>query len=201
MYIILFIIGISLVILNWRAIKKEKSSFKSTFQLAASDLKESDIKIGEIRREFAETITELQREIIDLRELVKNLQNSEQDFHNHHTNNHRTEIIDSLKHSVKNEIQEFYNNNAENDEISYNKHIIEEDERNKESQSNENSIAVDKFENENSNIDENTVQPTNNLKIEDVRNLFNKGLTIEEIATELNIGKGEVLLIKELYLR
>ena len=42
---------------------------------------------------------------------------------------------------------------------------------------------------------------SNSLKVEEVKELLGEGLSEESIAQRLNIGKGEVLLIKELYLK
>jgi hypothetical protein len=49
------------------------------------------------------------------------------------------------------------------------------------------------------NIENNT--KNNSVKIEEISKLLHDGLTIEEISIKLGVGKGEVLLIKELYLR
>ncbi|MEG0772958.1 hypothetical protein [Clostridium sp.] len=211
MYIMLFTIGISLVILNALAIKREKRSFKNTFQIAESDITETDIKIGELRREFAETITELQSEIIYLKELVESLQSNDSKLHN--SNNYevkvvgKTEVNTELKDSIMDDLREFYYNNAENLETSYNKNILLENLSVEKQENTETSSSSDKYEDENKEIKEshrvekNMEPSSNNLKIEDVRNLFDKGLNVDEIASQLNIGKGEVLLIKELYLR
>ncbi|MBE6065285.1 DUF6115 domain-containing protein [Clostridium cochlearium] len=40
----------------------------------------------------------------------------------------------------------------------------------------------------------------NNVKIEEIKKLIDEGKNIEEICETLNMGKGEVLLIKDLYL-
>lgn len=45
------------------------------------------------------------------------------------------------------------------------------------------------------------IEKKNNVKIDEVRELLDKGLTLEDIAQKLQIGKGELLLIKELYLK
>lgn len=45
------------------------------------------------------------------------------------------------------------------------------------------------------------IKNENKLRIKEVRDLINKGLSIEEIADVLKVGKGEILLIKELYLK
>jgi hypothetical protein len=213
MYIILFIIGISLVTLNALAIKKEKRSFKSTFQIAESDITETDIKIGELRREFAETITELQREIIDLKDLVESLQNNDSKLHNYYNYEEKAvdklEINTELKDSIMGDLREFYYNNAENAEISYNKNILQETQENTESslllkklESQHNDTGESLGTEESRNVESKDIGPSsNNLKIEEVRSLFDKGLNVDEIASQLNIGKGEVLLIKELYLR
>jgi hypothetical protein len=49
------------------------------------------------------------------------------------------------------------------------------------------------------NIENNT--KNNSVKIEEINKLLHDGFTIEEISIKLGVGKGEVLLIKELYLR
>ncbi|QBD85162.1 hypothetical protein EQG73_08025 [Clostridium tetani] len=41
---------------------------------------------------------------------------------------------------------------------------------------------------------------SNNIKMEEVKKLIDKGKNIDEICEILNMGKGEVLLIKDLYL-
>lgn len=42
---------------------------------------------------------------------------------------------------------------------------------------------------------------SNNIKIGEIRKLIHEGKNIDEICEMLNMGKGEVLLIKELYLQ
>lgn len=42
---------------------------------------------------------------------------------------------------------------------------------------------------------------SNNVKINEIEDLLKQGFSIDDIAGKLNIGKGEVLLIKELYLK
>lgn len=41
----------------------------------------------------------------------------------------------------------------------------------------------------------------NSMKINEIQRLIDKGLTVEEIADKMKVAKGEILLIKELYLR
>lgn len=42
---------------------------------------------------------------------------------------------------------------------------------------------------------------SNSIKIEKVNKMLGEGLTVDEVAAELQLGKGEVLLIKDLYLK
>lgn len=41
----------------------------------------------------------------------------------------------------------------------------------------------------------------NNIKIQQIKELFEKDLTIDEIVEKSGLGKGEILLIKELYIK
>ncbi|WP_420888751.1 DUF6115 domain-containing protein [Clostridium haemolyticum] len=50
-----------------------------------------------------------------------------------------------------------------------------------------------------SNLD--SYEETNSLKLKQVQELIDKGLSVEEIANILKVGKGEILLIRELYLK
>ena len=42
---------------------------------------------------------------------------------------------------------------------------------------------------------------TNSVKINEIEKLISQGLTTEEISVKLGMGKGEVLLIKQLYIK
>lgn len=44
------------------------------------------------------------------------------------------------------------------------------------------------------------VSNSNNIKIEEIKKLIDEGKNIDEICEILNMGKGEILLIKDLYL-
>ncbi|MBU5483016.1 hypothetical protein KQI86_01675 [Clostridium sp. MSJ-11] len=50
-------------------------------------------------------------------------------------------------------------------------------------------------------IEENKVEEKNNVKIDEVKQLIDKGMDLDQVAQHLQIGKGELLLIKELYLK
>lgn len=212
MYIFLFVIGAILIAANIKALKKEKLSFKNSLNTAATEVTDFDIKLTEVRREFAETITELQGEILDLKLRIEDLSNikekplskysiqreniseniEENKFHSEEfKNNNETNTMDLN-----------YNNNARvlekrvnlhRDNISFDETInISEDPI-------DNPQTVEKHHEEE--LEEEKVSGSNNLKVEDVKALFAEGLSVEEVAAKLNIGKGEVLLIRELYLK
>jgi len=120
--LILIVIGVIFIIVNGRALYKGKlNTFNVSYESSQKNMTELDFKIGEVRREFSETIFELQKEV----EAIKN-----------------------------GEISPI--------EIEANK---------------------------------------NYYKTEELGKLLKDGLTIDEIAEKLNTSKGELLLIKELYLK
>lgn len=75
--IILLIIGIALIIINRNAIKKEehknKNNFGDILKSKEEDLKDFEFKLGEVRREYAENITEVQVEIEELKKSINNI--------------------------------------------------------------------------------------------------------------------------------
>lgn len=119
----LIIIGSLLVLLNAISIKREKESFSSTLNVAEVDMTEFEVEIGNLRKEFAESLSEIQSE------------------------------VEKLK--IKIEEDDYKENDREQ----------------------------------------------NNVLISEIEDMLSEGLTIEEISKKLNIAKGEILLIKELYLK
>ncbi|KHD38285.1 hypothetical protein NL50_01920 [Clostridium acetobutylicum] len=88
--IILIFIGIILIIMNVKAIKND-TSFETNFENRIKNTDEYDLKIGELRQEFAETILEMQQEI-------EKLSNGED------TNTYKiNEKIDDSKYRAKNQ--------------------------------------------------------------------------------------------------
>lgn len=96
---------------------------------------------------------------------------------------------------LQEEIEELKNkiDTKENTKIDENidKEIFDDEITNVSSGPSQNEKAADDKEQENS----------NNVKVNEIEKLVKKGLSVEEIAEELGIGKGEVLLIKELFIR
>lgn len=174
MYILLIILGAVLLGINYKAIKKSEGTFAQEMKVAERNTSEVDEKLMEMRSEFAATITELQREISNLRE--KN--------------------VDLVEESKYNKNKEEYYENKDNDVVEENDYIN--------SLLNSVSKVSDNLEikNEDKNNDTISLEEGNNsLKVDEVKELLLQGIAEDEIAQRLNIGKGEVLLIKELYLK
>lgn len=129
----------------------------------------------------------------------KNLEESNSEYINSlidTINSFEDEICIENKNSI-----DLNESKIENNEIdkSVDKAIVDET---KEDKVKINKVKINKVkvsENKDNNSETNT--KSNSLKVEDVKKLLIQGLSDEEIAQSLNIGKGEVLLIKELYLK
>lgn len=169
MILLLLTIGILLVLLNIKAIKKEKNSFSSVFHHTEENMEEFEVKLGEIRREFSETILELQKEIQKLKKINENdiIVNND---------NFKAKEVEKNYEKTNEEVKEHI---AKNIDIESNEKVTD---------------------NSNENEDRNT-KTNNSVKIDEISKLLSKGLSVEEIGAKLGIGKGEVLLIKELYLK
>jgi hypothetical protein len=163
MKLLLIFVGLILVILNVLSIKKQNKSFKGVLGNAMENIHDEDIRIGELRREFSESILELQSEIMEMRQVLEENNKSPESYN--------TEL-------------DYKSSNEDKSEI-----IIEEPITR---------IGVDNTCIEDSNKH---IKNGNSEKIERIKELFSKGLSEEEIAEILHLGKGEVLLIKDLYIR
>jgi len=198
---ILLGIGLLLIIFNIRVINKEKNSFQNVFNHTEEDMQEFDFKLSELRREFSETILELQKEIVELKESYKVNHNIKeaaknigetQDKNNNEIIYSNKENLNSIKENrIKNDKEDnsnIFNYDYENKSQSLNS---EEENRNKDEEYNSYNLYEENKKNEMS----------NNIKIDEISKLLALGLSIEEISEKLDIGRGEVLLIKELYLK
>lgn len=168
MVLFLFLIGALLIILNFNALKKEKSSFGKVFQETEEDMREFEVRLGEVRREFSETILELQKEIVELKK-----QNTYEVYENETKEKETTDEIISVEKSHSN-VAPLGSSKKEIEDLGTVNIKVDNNERNTEK---------------------------NSVKIEEINKLLTKGLSVEEVSIKLGIGKGEVLLIKELYLR
>ncbi len=153
---VLLIIGICLIVLNVRGLKKEKNSFKNVLNKEKVNIDDVKLEIGSLRKEFAETLLEVQREIVSIKDKL----DMEENLHTNGDESYKEKTIyDDKIENIKDIV-----------DIDFNKEVVEDKKENK-------------------------------LRIKEVRDLINKGLSIEEIADVLKVGKGEILLIKELYLK
>lgn len=156
--ILLLIIGVLLVVLNIKAVKKEKWNFKNSLEYSEENMNEIKQEIGNIRREFAETLLENQREIENLK--IEN---------------------ENLKHIVE----------KHGEIIKYSDEAVTE--------INKNHIPSEEI---NNHPDKEKIEvKENNVRLNEINELINQGFSIEEICEKLRIGRGELLLIKELYLK
>lgn len=199
--IVLIIIGTLLIVLNINAIRKDKKSFKAVLNNEEDDIREYEIEIGKIRREFSETVLELQKEIQNLKDK------------NESVNDNSEKVSIGIEKSSKNdtwgneELVELIHKSAnitqteETDDL----YTIKVNNRIKESSSQYEEKSEDKNLHNELNksgiIDENNSEKHNTARVNEIRELLGAGYNVEEIAEKIGVGKGEVLLIKELYIK
>lgn len=156
--IILIAVGIILIALNLNAVLKEKKSFQGQLNVKQNEMEDYKIEIGKIRKEFAETVFELQREIESLKNENKN-------------NMDKIILYDRLGKKVNKESNSKKPVSETNNEDKLKKHEAEKV----------------------------NTEDVNNIRIDEIRNLLHKNMSVDEISKKTGIGKGEILLIKELY--
>lgn len=144
---ILIVIGVILVVLNYKALKKDETSFSDVLKYKQKDMTDVEIEIGAIRRDIAESLTELQKEILDIKQHIN--------FNNN---------VEDIKENLETDEELISNNLTSIDE--------EVD-------------VINEIDNKN--------------KTEVIRELISLGLNDEEICEKLSLGKGEVLLVRNLY--
>lgn len=190
--IALLLISLGFIIVSSKSIYKEKQeqnrieeyNFAGILNRSEENIDDYKIEIGKLRKEFAETLLEIQGEIVELENKIDTLSeiNTNESNASNNTNNtnntiNTTNEVDliSLTEEMKDTV-DISINNEKTAEMS-------------------NSTEV--------NLDEkaDSSNEKNGVKIKEVERLMEKGLTIDEISDALKIGKGEVLLIKELYLK
>jgi hypothetical protein len=164
---LLIIVGILLFVMGIRKLDFSEK-FDNVLNVKQNNLSEYDMKIGEIRKEFAETLIDLQLEVQDLKELI---------------DDDNVKLKNIKDHTKEKYIDERYNNMSSINEKIDNKENIEEinDEILKEEQEYN--------------------FPYNDVKINNIKKLMDEGYSIDEICEKLDVGKGEILLIIELFLK
>lgn len=142
MNLLLISIGLILVIFGFAGIKKDslqeksKSKFQDNLKTALDNSDDYKVEIAKLRREFSETLVDIQKEIYDVK--------MGKDY-----------FVKSEKKVTPKEGKK-----EENSEKEYNR---------------PNSVEI-------------------------IKKMMNEGASIEEICAETDMKKGEVLLVKELYL-
>lgn len=190
MPLILLIIGLGLIIYNYRAIKREIGveknpsgldiSFKNILSNSQEELTDYKFELGILRRDIGESLTELQAEILQIKNDINKLKKNEKIYEN-------KEVLGS------NEILDYDDINEENYELS-------EEESNVSSEEENNIILEDTFDNKNGVISEiDFSEKTDSSKTEKIKKLLENGLTEEQICHELSVSKGEVLLVRGLF--
>ncbi|MEO2507060.1 hypothetical protein ABHA01_04620 [Clostridium paraputrificum] len=144
---ILIVIGVILVVLNYKALKKDETSFSDVLKYKQKDMTEVEVEIGVIRRDIAESLTELQKEILDIKQHIN--------FNNN---------VEDIKENLETD-EELISNN-----LTYLDEEVD---------------VINEIDNKN--------------KTEVIRELISLGLNDEEICEKLSLGKGEVLLVRNLY--
>ena len=68
--IMLLLFGIILIIVNIKAINKDKNSFGNMLEYKVENMSELEEEIGQLRKDIAGSLTDLQKEILDLRKRI-----------------------------------------------------------------------------------------------------------------------------------
>ncbi|HEX9025348.1 MAG TPA: hypothetical protein VF839_02690 [Clostridium sp.] len=199
MPLILLIIGLVLIIYNYRAIKRESKvkqednildiSFQSVLQDSKEELNDYKMEIGILRKDIAESLTELQEEIIDIKNNLNKLKNNE-------------EIYDN-----KQDLENKYLINEYEIDTDISKDHSKADDKKLEKINKIDLIVGNKGEKLFVDLDINKEKPTEDVfsekadsnKTQSIKKLLKEGLTEEQICHELSVSKGEVLLVKGLF--
>jgi hypothetical protein len=198
----LILIGVILIVLNFKALKKEKNSFESIVRNKENNITDFDVAIGELRREFSETILELQQEIYEQRDLIHSQKESSlsqkesiqaqsdliQSFRDLGQKKEHDENFIEISNEKLNKVKE---NNINERELKEEKKMTTDVEA-------ESSFKLEEVKQVES---QPSASEKNNIRIKEIGDLLDKGVALDDICEKYNIGKGEVLLIKELYLR
>lgn len=180
MPLILLILGFILIIYNYRAIKKQDDikdkSFGNILKNNKDGMNDYKIEIGLLRRDLAESLTELQEEILEIKTKLK--------YSKEYEEISESENILEDEEMPENEGISEYRNIPEYREISENEFLIN-------SQDEDGVISEISFSQKAYRADSN--------KTESIKNLLEEGLSDEEICYELSVSKGEVLLVKGLF--
>lgn len=204
MPLILLIIGFSLIVYNYRVIKRENNinkendalniSFQSVLQDSKEELNDYKMEIGLLRRDIAESLTELQEEIIKIKSDLKELKNGEEGYENKED----LEIEDFLdKYDIDDSIN--YSEDKEDHKKSKRLYIVDDSIMDLDDEYTESLTDTDIDEEIGVISEINFSESADSNKTQSIKRLLNAGLTEDEICRELSVSKGEVLLVKGLF--
>lgn len=116
--IFIIVLGIILILLNFRAIKKEGKSFEKILEREENNTtRDYDVEIIGIRKDMAETVLDIQREIEDLKISINSLKKSHIESDNRNSVDNFEENKISLKEDVISTI-DFSNKIGNSNEVS-----------------------------------------------------------------------------------
>ncbi len=186
MPIILLVIGAVLVVYNYIAIKNESVSFEiqdheerrkednlfgNVLEKSKDELNDYKIELGMFRRNVAESLTEVQEEILEIKKYLNIVKNDENLYDYNFEEKNSIMMGDNIDNKIDDDIIS---------EINFNNR---KDVRNSE---------VNKNKSDNK-------KAADSRKTESIKELLDQGLSEEEVCRRLSISKGEVLLVKDLF--
>ncbi len=189
---LLIAIGAILILINFKAIKKEKGSFSETLKGSIENIDEYKKEMGLIRKEFAETLIDIQKEIENLKKELNVLKYTYENNMGEKDSYKKNYNANYLKESDNNLFKANYIHDKDNENISegISEKIISkknEDNLEKKSKSTKDNLRNKNIKNDNY---KNSLEDDNSIKVNKVNKLLKEGRTVEEICEILKIGKG-----------
>lgn len=169
--------GIVLIALNIKAALKKNNSFDKVLKNKEDNMQEYEVEIGKLRKEFAETIFDMQKDMESLKGRLDSLSEKELQYEVKINSDADTNINTNTNTNTDT------NTNTNIDTAPANDKNVQNDIRE----------GIQKIETDN--------HSSNNIKTAEVDKMIKEGFSDDEIAEKMKIGKGEVLLIKGLYLK
>lgn len=182
--LVMLMIGFILITYALVAILKESDDFQNILRNKEENSEPWQVELGRIRSEFAVTLSEMQSEILEMSDKIEGLQERNNQLY--------LKNIRSEESVIKKYIEEKYQ------VLKVGKNKVDRKELKKMYKEEEN-IPEPIKKVEKTTISEEKKE-TKAILIEEVRALIKEGCSLDEVSEKLNIGKGEVLLIKQLYI-
>ena len=175
---------------NGNRLKINKDSeFQS--KLKNIDFTDDKLQIGQIRKDVAESLTEIQKEIIKVNERIDLIEQK-----NNNIKKSKAKTINKVINDDLDEIEKDNTNNKESDQKQKNESDFSETLHKKITNSNFNNKKHIK---KNDNEYEGVINDISlDSKTQRIKKLIKQGLSDEEICEKLHVGKGEILLVKGL---